>query len=283
MSGFGPALACLAAALALHLAVLAGFDPPQSASGAGGEGGDAAATLRAAPGDLTALVAAWDSPPTLATPPATPPATPEATLSPPLPMPDAASPRLLQPVPATQLATETVPRAPAPPPQHEALPSAPTADAQPADTQVEDTPTADAEPAPALAPAAAPAPAPRPALRAAGAGQGQATGTAGSARAATASTSARQSALAAWGAEVRAALQRRQRSPVGGGEGAVTLLLAVARNGALQSVEIAESSGSVALDQAALAAARAAAPFAAAPPELTDAAYALRLTLRFIR
>jgi len=65
MSGFGPALACLAAALALHLAVLAGFDPPQSASGAGGEGGDAVATLQAAPGDLAALVAQWDQPPDL--------------------------------------------------------------------------------------------------------------------------------------------------------------------------------------------------------------------------
>jgi len=147
-----------------------------------------------------------------------------------------------------------------------------------------EAPTAEAaEPAAPLAPASAPPPAPRPALRAAGVGQGGATGADGTAQAATASTTARQSAYAAWGAEVRAALERRQRSPVGGGEGAVTLLLEVARNGALQSAKVAESSGFAALDQAALSAARAAAPFTAAPPELTDAAYALRLTLRFTR
>jgi protein TonB len=258
-----PLVASLAGALALHLAVLARFDLPQGASGAGGQNGADLLALEAAPGDLAALVAAWDAPPKPAEQPAAPRPVAAGRAVTVAPLPSA-------PVPLVRPATmaPTPPDLPAPPPE-----SPPEA----APPKSETPPTG--------APISTPPPAPRPALRAVGAGQGASAGDSGTAAASTAAKAARQSALLAWGAEVRAAVERRKRTPAAalGAEGAVTLIMEVGRDGALRGVTLSAGSGIAALDDAALAAARSAAPFGAAPATLTDPFYALRLTLRFQR
>ncbi|MBW6506976.1 MAG: TonB family protein [Rhodobacteraceae bacterium] len=267
-----PILASLAGALTLHLAVLARFDLPQGASGAGGQSGRDLLALEAAPGDLAALVAAWDVPPA----PADVPAAPRGASA------DHAA------------SVPHLPAAPAPPPLPAAvaptLPDLPAAEAPPPPTSAPSPPPEPVAPhvaatAPTSAPMSAPPPAPRPNQRAAGEGQGAGAGDTGTAAAATAAEAVRQSALMAWGAEVRAAVERRKRTPAAafGAEGAVTLIMQVSRDGALRAVTLSAGSGTAALDDAALAAARAAAPFGPAPAPLTAPVYALRLTLRFQR
>lgn len=313
MTGAGPAIVSVLAALALHLALLARFDLPQGASGTGGTVGESLAALQAAPGEMAALVAEWDAPPEVAPPPqALPPVHPEAAA--PRPLPDPAPARAAVPATgatpsvdpaATPLAAlpelsrpvaVVAPRFNVPPPSDPAARlSAPSATPNPGSVAPPPPPSAPppdvaalppdplpAAPATDIAPRAAP-PAPRPERHASGAGQGASAGQGGAA-AATVTDAARQSALAAWGAAVRAAVERHQRSPAGtSAEGAVTLVLEVARDGVLNGISISASSGIAALDAAALAAVRAAAPFAAAPAALSDPVYALRLTLRFTR
>ena len=278
-----PIVASLAGALALHLAVLARFDLPQGASGAGGQAGADRVELEAAPGDIAALVAAWDAPPAqvqavaalrsaTADRAATMPRVPVAPVSVGQPV---ALAHTMPDLPATDAAP---PPEPAPPPDIPVVAAGPMP--APAAPALHDAPTA-----PTGAPISAPPPAPRPKLRAAGAGQGASTGDTGTAPASTAAKAERQSALLAWGAEVRAAVERRKRTPAAalGAEGAVTLIMEVGRDGALRAVTLSAGSGIAALDDAALAAARSAAPFGAAPATLTDPFYALRLTLRFQR
>jgi protein TonB len=85
--------------------------------------------------------------------------------------------------------------------------------------------------------------------------------------------------MAAWGGKIRNRIDAAK--PRGGGQGSVTVLLTVGRNGNLQSVGIAASSGQGSLDQRAMQAVKSAGQFPAAPSGLTDASYSFRLPIRF--
>ena len=283
MSGAGPALGSVLAALALHVAVLARLDLPQGASGEGGTGGEAVAALQAAPGDLVALIADWDQAPA-PLPTRQAPPQPATDAAPSLPAPDPAAARLPRARVPMMPGRDRAALAAAPPPD-QPRPQAPAAEVPPAPV-VPPLPETLPPPldvaTPDAAPAATPPPAPRPARQAADEGQGASAGQGGEIAAASTTQTARQAALAAWGAAVRAAVERHQRLPAGSSAaGVVTLVLEVARDGALNGVNVSVSSGIAALDAAALAAVRAAAPFAPAPAALRDPAYALRLTLRY--
>ena len=65
------------------------------------------------------------------------------------------------------------------------------------------------------------------------------------------------------------------------GAGQVTLTLRIWRDGTLNGLGVARSSGNQALDEAALTAVRRAGRFPAAPDGLRDASYAFNLPIRF--
>ncbi|MDZ4118460.1 TonB family protein [Phaeovulum sp.] len=290
MTRAGPVVVSLAGALALHLAVLAELDLPQGASGSGGQDGADLLGLEAVAGDIAALVAAWDRPP--------PPADAPAALRPALADAAAARPAALAapaPVfrpaeawpaePDLPIAAATAPPEPAPP----AAATSPPGETPPALNEPAklNEPAGLPEPEPVLqgpgAPETSPRPEARPPMNYSGSGPGPSAGGGGSDAATRAADAARSSAFAAWGAEVRAAVERRKRRPTAaaGAVGEVTLIIEIGRDGALRAIAIAASSGIAALDQAARAAVESAAPFSPAPAALTDPAYALRLTLRF--
>ncbi|MEL7344508.1 MAG: TonB family protein [Pseudomonadota bacterium] len=78
----------------------------------------------------------------------------------------------------------------------------------------------------------------------------------------------------AWTTSITREIQRAQRYPRGRhGDGRVLLSMVITRAGQLQGVRVKTSSGSSALDAAALAAVRRAAPFPAAPEGLTKSQY----------
>jgi len=184
---------------------------------------------------------------------------PQAEVSVPNPAPAAESVPTAKPAPATR---------PKPRPKAKADPSPkPTAKTQ-------DRPR---KPKPAAAGQAA--------QKAAGSGDGATAGDSGTARAATLSKAKVNDLKAGWGAAIRARIERRKRYPSGarGASSTVTVRLTVSRAGALAGVSVARSSGHPALDQAAVAAVRAAAGFPAAPMGLGDASYSFTLPMAFAR
>lgn len=262
-------LGCLGLAVGLHLLVF----PAASgdAAGAAGAQGANSATVARADGTLVALVAEWQRPVAEAPPVATVPEPPQAEApSRDLPAPSpAASPSPPRTAPALapplltqqdtdldalgQLAPHRTPRPPA-----RRLPEPVTARPAPPPT----------------------APSAQPALRAQGDGDGAQSGA--NARAADAGgTGSDRRALAAWGAQIRARIERHARR--GAGHGTVVLGLEVAANGALQAVTLVESSGIPALDAATLTAARNASPFTPAPAALGPGARRFRIGLTFRR
>lgn len=175
-----------------------------------------------------------------------PPAPPPVTSPPVLPPPPDAPPSTARHVP---LPTEAPNRAPQPVQIAAALPPPPP---------------------PASAPAAKAAEAPPPAPVAAP------------------SSKAAQEARQSWGGQIRGEIDRKKRFPAAARaarlEGKVRLALTVRGDGALLSVQLANSSGHPLLDEAALAAARAAAPFPPAPAKMggaPNANYTFRLALAF--
>lgn len=125
----------------------------------------------------------------------------------------------------------------------------------------------------------------RAASRAAGAGGAAQAGTGGEAAQATLSTGGAETALAKWGATIRARVERRKSYPSAAGRaaGAVGLALTISRAGALQNASVAHSSGHPALDAAALAAVRKAGSFPPAPKGLERPSYAFSLSIKFSR
>jgi protein TonB len=259
-------------ALALHVAAFQGL--PQGSESAG-SGGDAVMTLAAVSGSLSEMVAIWDRPPDVSeiVPAALPQplldhtataATSSEALEPPA---TKAPPRLapvlpLREVAVPQDATQSLP--PAPSPQVDVPPKI-RPQARPVSQPSKPKPTVSQ--------------APRAATTAAGSGATAERGTHGPAETASLTQGARQTLIAAWGGKIRNRIDAAR--PRGTGRGSVTVLLTVARNGKLQNVGIAVSSGQGSLDQRALRAVKAAGQFPAAPSSLTDASYSFRLPIRF--
>ena len=130
-------------------------------------------------------------------------------------------------------------------------------------------------------PAPAPAPPPATATRTA---QGEGSGAVAGARRQSADPggAAQQAdAMATWGAQIRAQIER-QRGRVAG-RGRVTLMLRVSANGGLVSVRVAQGSGNATLDRAAVSAAQRGGRFPQAPAILGASSRDFRIALRFGR
>ncbi|WP_264210985.1 energy transducer TonB family protein [Leisingera thetidis] len=218
---------CLAAAAALHaLPFLAMPDGGTRAEGAGGSG-TGQISLTAASAALAQQVSQWTRPPEI-----------RAALSP-------QAPARAAPQPA-------VPAAPAP----AAAPARPVAASTPARAAAPVADAAPARPAPPPPPVAL-APAPAPASvnvqeQAAGSGQRQAKGGDGAEAASTGEAARAASLKHRWGAAILSRIERQKRQPRGGGKGTVRLVLKVSTLGGLIAVSVTQSSGSAALDQAAM-------------------------------
>ena len=293
----------LSLAGALHLAALS--LPGLNAGAGGGARGSASVTLEAVPESFAALAAHWDAPPDVASAPAQtlPPReasvaradvpAPEVPLRParrraamPAPLPEADMPAVdtAPPAPLAPLADEA-----APPPRQAALSerAAAESDLAPATSQrpAERPPLRQmTNREPPRAEPSAPS-SPRQAQRAVG--TGAAGGAAGASRTSTASQGSTEaqlrSARAQWGGAIRQSIARAQRYPPGtNGRGVVTLTIAVSPNGQLAGVTVKQSSGTEALDRAALEAARSA-RLPRAPRTLTAQNYSFNLPLRFAR
>lgn len=244
-------LVALALAAALHLGLLALLPVTVGASAtSSGAAGDEVVSLAPADAALQALVAAWETPPAVAAPEPAPPPAPVVESAPTAPMPEMAALPPLQTL---------APRDP--PPAAEAPPRP--------DTPPE--PPAPPKPKPATQ-----ASAPLPERKAAGSGGGDAAGDSGAAEAATLSQSAAQAARAEWGAAIRARIERRMSAPEGSA-GRVSLLLRVGADGRLISVQVAQSSGDAALDQAALKAVARVGRFPRAPQGLGETSFTIGL------
>jgi protein TonB len=137
------------------------------------------------------------------------------------------------------------------------------------------------KPAKRTAPKAARASQATPKQQAKGAGSGTAAGQQGKAKAATLSAGQTRAAMAAWGAQIRAQIERAKTPPAGAGAGRVVVTLRVSRSGQLLSVSLARSSGKATLDRAALQAVRRAGRFAPAPKGLDAQSYAFDLPMAF--
>lgn len=261
---------------------------PQSDAGAGGDGGEDRVSLQAADAGMAALVAEWEKPPETA---------PAAELAP--------------------VAQDTAPPMPAvidapAQPQAVALPAPPKADAPPvvdaAPPPVADAPTRRPEPRPERR---AEKPAPKPAEpeppkpeqpqppkaeqpqtpRAPSEGSRRQTVAAGSGQQATTGAGQGESgaqdgsadARAAWMGAIRSRIERHMRYPRGadGAKGTVLVQVEVAADGRLSALGVAKSSGVAALDEAAIAIVRDAAPFKRAPRDAGGQAARFNVPLTF--
>lgn len=265
-------------ALALHVAALHSLPEGSQSAGAGG---DALVTVVSASAGLSDMVTKWERPPDAAqvVPEAMPPAMPAEEM----PKADAvaqpqvermAAPGLPMPSSADKAMSRLSTAVPDQPPR---VVEAPLPGVRP-----KSRPEAAANP-----PAAMPAPAsprrakaaPQAPRTAAGSGAAAARGTSGPSDAATLTASARQSLLAEWGGKIRSRIDRAR--PQGSGRGTVTVLIKVRRDGVIQSVGLAKSSGQDALDRIAMRTVQQAGPMPPAPAALTDPTYSFRLPVRF--
>lgn len=270
------------AAVALHLAGFAalGWHVPPGGAESAGAGGEALVTLAASDGSVARLVESWERPPDITVP---------ATMAP-APLPEAAprldsamtvAPSLPRPEPlpdlprseAPPVADVAPPPPPPPPPRPQPRPK-PAPPAAPVDAEPEagraGTPAA--EPAPAVAGQAA-----------SGAGGAAAAGNGGKSSAATAQGARAAELTAEWGAGIRARIERRKAYPRDGdgAEGTVMLRLVVGADGTLVGVGVARSSGSEALDRAAVKAVQRAGRFPKAPRGLGQGEVSFTLPISF--
>ncbi len=260
MSRYFEPLAFLGLATALHAGAFVTLGRGGAASE---EGGEATVVLQAAGDEVATLVAQWERPPEVISD-----------------LPSFAAPAM---------------------PQAPALPARATAPAFQTPAALP-TPALEAPPDPDISqPAARPDPvrprprserrAPRPVEAAATPRQEQPrqTNTSAGQQQAAAATQARrltagqlQSLEAEWGATILSRIARQQRYPQGRhGTATVRVQLTVSRDGRLQAVGLSASSGSQALDRAALDAVRRAGRFPAAPQGLTKASYTFRVPMTF--
>ncbi|WP_204115227.1 TonB family protein [Shimia biformata] len=269
------------AALALALHVLAMGEVLKGGAEAGGTGGEALVSVRAAAAQIETMVAQWDRPPD---------AQQVVEMAEPLvPTVDQTTPdRVAVDLP-------TAPRANARLTTQEAatspkLPEVDTQAPQPPGASVEEAPQLPKPQADPPKPKAQPAEKPqsasagRAAQKAAGQGGSQSAGQNGASSVKTASKGQQDKALAVWGAKVRNRIERAKRYPSGTrATGRVVVGLVVSRDGRLLSVSLRKSSGDPKLDQAALAAVKRAGKFAKAPKELTKTQYTFSLPIGFAR
>ena len=126
---------------------------------------------------------------------------------------------------------------------------------------------------------------PVPALVARGTGGGVSAGALAATKAVvTQSPAARRAAETAWAGQIQRRIARQQTYPRGArGQGRVRLQMDILADGRLSAVRIDRSSGVAAFDKAALRAARAAAPFPAAPSGLKRDRYAFAQWVNFSR
>lgn len=298
MRQVGEALFFVALALALHLLALGRQSPPGGAQSAG-EGGEALVSLAPAPPRLAALVTSWDTPPKAATQapaqtgPAAPLTDPLAPISAVDPLAGSAAPDRPDPAlpdTAPDLGTIALPaRPPVPDAPERMAPKAPVeaplpdpvtpappparATAQQPDQPVPDTPPpAPVPPAPAV-----------PSQKAAGSGGGAQAGQAAPSASATRDGARVTSLKAAWGASIRARVERRKTYPraARGASGRAIVLIEIDSGGHLLALSLAQSAGHPALDDAALKAVRAVRRFPPAPDGLAPGRYSFRLPLDF--
>ena len=270
-----------AIAVGLHVAGFAalGRQAPDGVE-ASGAGGDALVMLAASDGSLAALIAKWERPPEL-----NPPAILQPRSVEPEPVPHVADAApISQPVrpdlPDLPKAESLPAVAPAPPPP------GPRSKPKPApapDAEREPDPPKDSETLPSWPKAAEPGSAPMAAQVAAGEGGTVAAGKAGTAQAASASGADAANLKAEWGADIRARIERRKSYPRDGhgATGTVKLRLVVSADGRLVAVGIAVSSGSDALDQAALRAVKKAGRLPKAPKGLGQGEVGFTLPVSF--
>lgn len=271
--------AVLVASVALHGWGLSLLSRPEA--GFSGDGGEALATLEPASDDFAEMVARFDGAampaptPFDITPPESRAPEPEVEAEPdPAPEPEV---EIEAPVPdIPEAAPVPVPVKPAPPkptkPKRAKPKPAKPKPAKPAVAKARTSKT-NAAGQPTGGPSTG-------GQRAAGRGGGTRAGDGGAVRAAQEKDLRRS-----WGVAIRARIDRRKSYPPAAGraKGTVTLRLTVGRGGQLAAVSVARSSGNPALDQAALAAVRRAAPFPAAPAGLGKSSYNFVLPINFAR
>lgn len=266
-------IAALAAA-GLHLAGFAalGSSVPAGVESAG-EGGEALVSLMASDASVAALVEAWEKPPEVAAPTVPSMPAPAAEAAPVLPVPEAVAAPVVTPDLPEMPSVEALPdlAALAPPPKPEPRPE-PKPEPQPAPKPVAKAPEPAAEDSAA-----------QPAQAAAGKGGKAAAGNEGAAEVATASGAAAANLRAEWGADIRARIERRKSYPRDGegATGTVKLRIVVGADGRLRGVAVAASSGSDALDRAAVRAVERAGRFPRAPEGVEgEASFTLPVSFR---
>lgn len=279
----------LVLALGLHGAALGLIaDRPAGGATAAGDGGTELVTIAPVAGDVAALIAAWEAPPVVAPDVPEPLVKAAQDLAPSIPEPSPDTP-------STDTAVPPAPEAIAPPPSMQAppLPDAAPPPPEPEPTvrvnpdlhpKARPAPKADPTPTPKPQPKREPKPAPVPAAQAAGKGGGGAVGQAGEAQAGTADSAGMQDALTAWGADIRARIERKKTYPraADGATGVVTLVITVTPQGGLGSVSVAVSSGNAVLDAAAVQAVQAA-RLPKGPAGIDPAGHSFRFRLRYER
>lgn len=97
------------------------------------------------------------------------------------------------------------------------------------------------------------------------------------------SESQRASLITQWGGQIRNCISRRADTPRGARGGRVVLALSVGRDGTIQNISVAASSGRDDVDQSILRAAQRAGRCPAAPAGLTDARYSFQLPIALER
>ncbi|MEY4872087.1 MAG: hypothetical protein RLZZ563_1417 [Pseudomonadota bacterium] len=267
------------AAFGLHLAAFAalGSSVPAGVDSAGAGGTD---LVSLAPSDATLsdLIERWETPPSLTVPPLPEPP-PQIADTP--PQITETPPPLLDMPPAPEMPPVAMADAL---PQVAAPPKPPEPPAEPAKKAPAPAPEPAPEPKPE--PAARPKPAPQPAQPAQlaeGSGNTGAAGTNGTAQAATQSEAETADLRAGWGADIRARIERRKSYPRDGdgAAGTVKLRLTVGSDGRLAAVQIVASSGSAALDAAAVKAVQRAGRFPKAPRGLGQGQVTFTLPISF--
>lgn len=278
-------------ALGLHGAALAVMvDKTGTGATASGDGGAELVTIAPVAGEVAALIAVWEAPPVVmpdapepwtATAPEMP--TPVLTLEPVASAPEAAAPQAPPaPIPLPTMQAPSMAEAAPPPP---APPSEPKVQVNP-DLHPKPRPVPESapKPTPKPQPKREPKPAPVPAAKAAGLGGGGAVGQAGQAEAGTTDSAGAADALAAWGADIRARIERKKTYPRGADDasGVVTLVITVTPQGGLVGVSVAASSGNPVLDAAAVQAVQSA-RLPPGPADMNPAGHSFRFRLRYER
>ncbi|MFN3273836.1 MAG: TonB family protein [Paracoccus sp. (in: a-proteobacteria)] len=281
-------------AAALHVSAAAFLLPEQVQQGEAAEAHAAPAALAAGGEAVQAMVSDWETPPELEIPPdmAGPqpapepqplPVAPEAppvqmALAPPLmamPDPSPARPNLPEP-PAPHIAPAELD-----PPVTEEPALTLAASARPErrpDRQPKPHPTRQQQPERQQAPRETPAPTQPAPQRAGQGGQSQASAQGGGGGGLSAQQQA--SLVSQWGGQIRSCINRRVSAPRGLRQGGrVVLALTVGRDGRIQGVGVAGSSGQPPLDQAAVRGAQRAGRCPGAPAGLTDASYSFQLPI----